>query len=126
MPLFLRDPLPLPCFVGSHYHSYEFSAVGRPDKISEEQKRPKPVSADPTAAAASDAGGDGVNESKAGDSGVTSPAEAEPEAVEAEEVHPREYYQYELAGIVIHTGTAQYGYVEDGVYLHICAASAIK
>jgi ubiquitin C-terminal hydrolase len=37
-------------------------------------------------------------------------ARREAENAEAVELHPKEYYEYELCGIVVHTGTAECGH----------------
>ena len=78
--------------------------MGRPDKVDPALKTPKKkaVEGAPADGAAAAMGGasDGVTESK--------DASTEDDTAAAD-AQPREYYQYELAGIVIHTGTAQFG-----------------
>ena len=65
---------------------YEFTADGRPDKVTPPTKEKS---------------GEGAEEGK---------AEATADDAPAQPAHPRSYYQYQLAGIVVHSGTAHAGH----------------
>jgi ubiquitin C-terminal hydrolase len=84
--------------------TYEFTVDGRPDQVDPALKRPKKAKKAEGGTPGVDGGGLG------GDADAADDEPAAPAAEDAGPARPREYYQYELSGCVIHTGTAQFGH----------------